>query len=203
MITREIGRFKNFATIPSCDLPMWRRRCFSLATISLGCAGKRHSFIAGANRTSTASRTARTAVATLPLGRQSAARSSPGASLKKNFDKAFRAINKRVARMRASGSIEPEDSVNRTCVIRWCLGNHRSESEMSGFQKTTISILFAVPIALANSSNSNTSRSSWRNPAICQLADSSHKITKRSKPWCSSIMERESDLRGTMKLTNS
>jgi hypothetical protein len=35
---------------------------------------------------------------------------------------------------------------------------------------------------LANSSSPSTSRSSWRNPAICQLADSSPKITTRSKP---------------------
>ena len=125
-----------------------------------------------------------------------------GRVVAKNFDKAFRATNKRVVRMRASGSIEPEASVNRTRVIRWCLGNNRSESGISGFQKTTISILFAVSIALANSSSPSTSRSSWRNPAICQLADSSPKITTRSKPLCSSIIEREPDLRGKMKLTN-
>ncbi len=55
MITREIGRFKNFETIPSCDLPMWRRRCFSLATISLGCARKRQCSFFSAGRASTSS----------------------------------------------------------------------------------------------------------------------------------------------------
>src|SRR5882762_702039 len=121
VITREMGRFKSFATIPSCDLPMWRRRCFSLATISLGCARKRQS-------SSPARVTLRHLLSNCSKSRGHAlVRSKIGCSIftggvvEKNFDKAFRAMNKRVARMRASGSIEPKASVTRTrdSLVLW------------------------------------------------------------------------------------
>src|SRR5439155_8317658 len=144
VITREIGRFKNFETIPSCDLPLWRRRCFSLATISLGCARKRQS-------SSSARVALRQVLSNCSKSRGHApVRSTIGCSIftgdvvEKNFDKAFRAMNKRVATTHASGSIEPEASVNRTRVIRWCFGNNSSESGILIFQQTTTTIVFAV-----------------------------------------------------------
>jgi len=120
-------------------LPLWRRSCFSLATISLAARETRHCSSSAGVALRQVLSTARTVVATLPLGRQSVARPYRGV-VEKNFDQSMSRDEQRVARMRASGSTdrklrltEPRDSL--------VLGQQSLESGISGFQKTTTSIL--------------------------------------------------------------